>query len=107
MVPLMVLDKTFSRRDMNLILKFIKAYLLVTGNSYQEVPEQDLITSEKLFKEFFIGIRSLAKRACTYRMHGTWKHLVQDARHFKCRTTSLSAYPFENQMRFFRQVFKF
>jgi hypothetical protein len=104
MIPLMVLDKTFSRRDMNIVLKFIKAYLLVTGNSYEEVPEEDLDESAKLFKEFFIGIKNLAKRACTYRMHGTWKHLVEDARTFKCRTTALSAYPFENQMRFFRQV---
>jgi hypothetical protein len=107
MIPLMILDKTFPKRQMNIVLKLIKGYLLVTGNSYQPVAEEDLKTAAKCFKEFFLGMRSLSKRVCTYRMHGAWKHLVDDARLFGCRTTALSAYPFENQVRFFRQVINF
>jgi hypothetical protein len=104
MIALMTLDKTFPKREMNFVVKLIKGYLLVTGNSYEPVPEADLKAAEKLLKEFFIGIRSVSKSSCTYRMHGAWKHLVEDARHFRCRTTSLSAYPFENQVGFFRKV---
>jgi hypothetical protein len=104
MIPLMVKDTTFPRREMNIVLKLIQGYLLVTGNSYHPVPETDLQTAAKCFKQFFVGISSISKRVCTYRMHGAWKHLVEDARNFSCRTTSLSAYPFENQVRFFRQV---
>jgi hypothetical protein len=104
MIPAMIMDKLFPRREMNIVVKLIKGYQLVTGNSYKPVPDSDLKTAAKCFREFFKGMRKLSKRVCTYRMHGAWKHLVDDAKYFGCRTTSLSAYPFENQVRFFRQV---
>jgi hypothetical protein len=107
LVPLMLLDiATFDKQEFNLVVKFIKAYSLITGSSYLPVPEEDIQLAERYFKEFFEGMIRFNKKYATLKVHNMWKHLVEDARHFRCRTTSLSSYPFENEVSFFRKVSK-
>jgi len=48
MAPLMLMDVVaFDKDKFNLVVKFIKAYSLVTGSSYLPVPEKDIQLSEK------------------------------------------------------------
>ena len=105
LIPLMLMDlQSFDKVEFGLVAKLIKAYTLITGNSYSPVAEEDLQLSERYFKEFFIGMIKFDKKYASLKVHAMWKHLVEDARRFKCHTTSLSAYTFENMVSFFRKV---
>jgi hypothetical protein len=95
---------TMDKREFAIIANLIYGYSLITGNSYRPVSKTDRIKSRQLLREYFVLFSKLSKRILTYKVHCFWKHLVDDARKFKCRTTALSAYPFENLVRFFRQV---
>jgi hypothetical protein len=105
MIPLMLTQGlTFDKTEFAIIANLVKAYSLITGNSYKAVPASDRKLSRQLFRQYFDLISKLSKKICTYKVHCMWKHIVEDAKNFKCHTTALSAYPFENQVRFFRQV---
>jgi hypothetical protein len=105
MIPLMYLDKMgFDALEASHIHKFLKAYSLITGTAYKPVPACELAQARKYMAEFFAGITEVSKAWCTLKVHNMWKHICDDAEYFKCRTTALSAYPFENEVSFFRKV---
>jgi hypothetical protein len=95
---------SFDKNEFAIFANLIYGYSLITGNSYKKVPKEDRDLSKELLTNFFTTISKLSKRVASSKLHNLWKHLVDDARRFKCHTTALSAYPFENQVRFFRQV---
>jgi hypothetical protein len=105
LIPLfLTLGLSFDKIEFTIIANLVRAYGLITGNSYEKVTRPDRILSRRLFRDYFVLISRLSKKICTYKVHCMWKHLVDDAKRFGCHTTALSAYPFENQVRFFRQV---
>jgi hypothetical protein len=104
-IPLLLSQgMTFDKTEFEIFAKLVYGYSLITGNSYKKVPKEDRALSKQLLADFFKLITKVSKRIGSSKLHNFWKHLVDDARRFKCHTTALSAYPFENQVRFFRQV---
>jgi hypothetical protein len=104
MVPLMSIDPSFDLEKRTLALKFIRAYSLVTGNVLEPPSDNDMKTSRALFKDFFKGMSEISQEWCSYKCHAMCFHLVDDAENFKCRTTALSSYPYENEVRFVSSV---
>lgn len=104
MIPLMFSDRSFARDRMALVLRCIRGYSRITGNSYNPVPEASLRRSREELKEFFLGMRQINPKWCTYKCHAACCHLVDDAKYFGCHTTTLSAYPFESQVSYFGKV---
>lgn len=104
MIPLMATDSTFHEGRKALALKFIRAYDGITGNLLEMPKKQKLDMSRSLFKQVFKGMVKLDSKWAKYKPHAMCAHLVDDAENFKCHTTSLSSYPFENEVRFISRV---
>ena len=106
MIPLMYLDRkrNFKQDKMNAVLNLIRAYRLISGNTHNPVREDDIIESRSLFRKSFEQMKALTDGAsCSYKAHCS-VHLPDDVVYFGCHTGSLAAYPFENQVRIFREV---
>jgi hypothetical protein len=107
MIPLMFLDqqKNFKQDKMTAVLNLIRAYRLISGNTHEPVQDSDIEESRLLFRTCFKQMKRLTQgQSCSYKFHAS-THLPDDAHYFQCHTGSLSAYPFENQARIFREVF--
>jgi hypothetical protein len=104
MVPLMKMDPSFDPVKQALVLKLILAYSKITGNILERPCDDDIDESRRNFKAFFKGMSELSPEWCTYKCHAMCFHLVDDAINFRCRTSALSSYPYENEVRFVSRV---
>jgi hypothetical protein len=105
LIPLMVLDKQFDgrRKLFKIIARLIRGYRLIAGNTFNPVPEKNIRLARELFAKFFHGMKNICRLWCTYKCHCLF-HIPNDVEYFRCRTGALSAYTFENAVRFFREV---
>jgi hypothetical protein len=94
----------FGEQKRDAVLHIIRGYKLLTGNTHKPVPPGDIVRAEKHLAKGFEIMKSLSSgNWCTYKCH-CMSHLGDDVRYFGSRLGSFSAYPYENQMIFFRQI---
>jgi hypothetical protein len=98
------MDKSFDNDKRKLGLKLVRALSLVSGNVLERPSSPDLAQSRGLFKDFYYGITDLKPDVGSYKLHAMCMHLVDDVINFGCRTTALSSYPYENEIRFVSRV---
>jgi hypothetical protein len=97
--------KRFCEHTRHALLHINLGYRLLSGNAHKEVPESDITRAEKQLKFGFDIFTKLSGGSwCTYKCHLCMAHIGMDVRYFKAPLGSYSAYPYENQMIFFRQI---
>jgi hypothetical protein len=84
-----------------MLLQHLK--LLLGGFEPIPVPHEDLEEAEKVARKYNSNL--MAKKIPIRSMNHAIIHIADDCRKFKVQSESLSAYIFENFMRFFRNVF--
>jgi hypothetical protein len=106
MPALMYLDrKNFDNINQDAVLHLLYGTKLLRGNSHiKKVSDKNMNISKQHLTSGFNAMAELTNYAnATPKGHGVI-HILDDALYFQCRLDSLSAYAFENQMIFFRQM---
>jgi hypothetical protein len=106
MPALMYVDeKNFGGAKRDAVLHINYGMSLLKGNNHHKsVPDVLINRSEHHLEEGFLTMVDLTDGAnASFKGHA-FVHLGDDVRYFKCRLGSLSSYPYENQMIFFRHM---